>query len=169
MNYRQIFGILFFILGVIFIIYPVYSAEAVSLIAGISVMAFGFAEIIDGFSAWSRANHLSMLKILLGICAVIFGFLFVYSIDALSFIVAFQFYLISFVMILIGIIAIILAPDAMSKLAAALIFILGIISFILGVYSLAQPLYVAIFVGLCLIMEGLMFFSADLIDDGSSV
>lgn len=169
MSYRQIFGILFLILGILFIVYPVYSAEVVSLIAGISLMAFGFAEIISGFSAWSRATHLSILEILLGICAIIFGLLFIYKIDALSFIVAFQFYLISFVMILVGFISIILGPDTKSKVAAALILILGIISFVLGVYSLIQPLYVAIFVGLCLIMEGLMFFSADFIEDEPSI
>ena len=161
MDYRKILGILFIILGLIFMIYPVYSAEAVSLIAGISLMAFGFATIIDGFSAQSRATHLSALKILLGICAVIFGLLFVYKIDALSFLVAFQFYLISFVMILIGIIGVLLESETMSKVAAALIFILGIISFFIATFAIAQPLYTAILVGICLIMEGIICFATD--------
>ena len=47
MDYRKLLGILFIILGFIFTIYPVYSAEAVSWIAGICLIAFGFASIID--------------------------------------------------------------------------------------------------------------------------
>ena len=39
-------GILFIILGLLFIIYPLYSAAAVSFIAGICLIAFGFAAII---------------------------------------------------------------------------------------------------------------------------
>ena len=67
MNYMKVLGILYIILGIIFMVCPIVSAEVVSLIAGISLMAFGFATIIDGFSAQSRATHLSALKILLGI------------------------------------------------------------------------------------------------------
>lgn len=161
MNYMKVLGILYMLLGIIFMVCPIVSAEVVSLIAGISLMAFGFATIIDGFSAQSRATHLSALKILLGICAVIFGLLFVYKIDALSFLVAFQFYLISFVMILIGIIGVLLESETMSKVAAALIFILGIISFFIATFAIAQPLYTAILVGICLIMEGIICFATD--------
>ena len=36
MDFKRILGILFIILGLIFIIYPIFSASAVSFIAGIS-------------------------------------------------------------------------------------------------------------------------------------
>lgn len=161
MNYMKVLGILYMILGVIFMIYPMISAEVVSILAGLSLIVFGLAGIIDGFSAWSRATHLSAIKILLGICAVIFGLLFIYKIDALSFLVAFQFYLISFVMIFIGIIGVLLESETMSKVAAALIFILGIISFFIATFAIAQPLYTALLVGICLIMEGIICFATD--------
>ena len=158
MDYMKVLGILFIILGLIFIVYPLYSAAAVSLIAGICLIAFGFAAIIDGFSVWSMMTHVSAINILLGICAILLGLLFIYKIDALSFIVSFQFYLIAFVMMFVGIVGLISGIDTLSKLTSILIIILGIIAIFLAFYSIAQPLYAAILVGICLILEGISFF-----------
>ena len=158
MDYMKVLGILFIILGLIFIVYPLYSAAAVSLIAGICLIAFGFAAIIDGFSVWSMLTHVSAINILLGICAILLGLLFIYKIDALSFIVSFQFYLIAFVMMFVGIVGLISGIDTLSKLTSILIIILGIIAIFLAFYSIAQPLYAAILVGICLILEGISFF-----------
>ncbi|WP_406534159.1 DUF308 domain-containing protein [Methanobrevibacter sp.] len=57
MNYKTILGILFIILGLIFAVYPMYSAEAVSWIAGLCLIAFGFASIIDGFSVFNMVTR----------------------------------------------------------------------------------------------------------------
>lgn len=164
MDFRKILGILFIILGLIFVIYPVYSTEAVSWIAGICLIAFGFASIIDGFSVWSMLTHVSLLDILLGICAIILGLLFIYKIDALSFIVAYKFYLIAFVMIFVGIVGIAFGFGTISRLASVLILILGIIAVFCAFYSIAQPLYTAIFVGICLILEGVTFLVSGIVD-----
>ena len=81
MDYKKILGILFIIMGILFAVYPMYSAEAVSWIAGICLICFGFASIIDGFSIWSIMAHVSVINILLGMCAILFGLLFIYRID----------------------------------------------------------------------------------------
>lgn len=162
MDYRKLLGILFIILGFIFTFYPVYSAEAVSWIAGICLIAFGFASIIDGFSVWSRMAHVSGINILLGICAILFGILFIYKIDALSFLVAYQFYLIAFILIFIGISGIVYGFETISRAASVLILILGIIAVFCAVFSIAQPLYTAIIVGICLIMYGITFLASDI-------
>ena len=101
MTYKKVLGILFIILGFIFTIYPMYSAEAVSWIAGICLIAFGFASIIDGFSVWSMMTHVSAINILLGMFAMLLGLLFIYKIDALSFLVGYLFYLIAFILIFV--------------------------------------------------------------------
>ena len=163
MNYKTILGILFIILGLIFAVYPMYSAEAVSWIAGICLIAFGFASIIDGFSIWSMVTHTSIINILLGICAILFGILFIYEIDALSFLVAYQFYLIAFVLILIGIFGL-FTDSTISKAASLLILIMGIIAIFMAVFSITEPLYTAILVGICLIMEGITFLASDIIE-----
>lgn len=158
MDYKKILGIIFILLGIIFVVYPFYSAGAVSLIAGISLLVFGFASVIDGFSVWSRMAHVSGINILLGICAILLGILFIYKIDALSFIVAYHFYLIAFVLIFAGISGIIFGEKAISKIASVLILIFGLLAIYFAVFSIAEPLYAAILVGLCLIMEGITFF-----------
>ena len=160
MDYKKLFGILFIILGIIFAVYPLYSAQAVSWIAGICLIAFGFASIIDGFSVWSMIAHVSLLDILLGICAIVLGLLFIYEIDALSFLVAYQFYLIAFILIFVGIFGIFFALDTISRLISVLILILGIVAVYLAFASIAQPLYVTIIVGICLIMEGILFLAS---------
>ena len=160
MDYKKILGILFIIMGIIFAVYPMYSAEAVSWIAGICLIAFGFACIIDGFSVWSMMAHVSLLNILIGMCAMLFGLLFIYKIDALSFLVGFHFYLIAFVLIFSGISGIFFGPDTISRLASVLILILGIAVVYLAFVAIAEPLYVAIIVGICLIMEGILFLAS---------
>ena len=59
MDYGKILGIIFIIWGLLFVIYPLYSTEAVSWIAGICLIAFGFASIIDGFSIWEGITFLA--------------------------------------------------------------------------------------------------------------
>ncbi len=164
MNYNKMLGILFIILGLIFAIYPVYSAEAVSWIAGICLIAFGFASIISGFSAWSILTHVSAIDILLGICAILLGILFIYEIDALSFIVAYQFYLIAFVLILFGITGLVWSGPTLTKVASLLMLIMGIIVIFLAFYSITQPVYAAILVGICLIMQGISFLAAGIVE-----
>ena len=160
MNYMKVLGILFIILGLIFVVYPLYSGQAVSFIAGICLISFGFACIIDGFSIWSIMTHYSAINILLGICAILLGILFIYKVDALSFLVGFQFYLIAFVMIFVGLLGIIVGPELISKLTSLLILVLGLITVSFAAYSITQPLYAAIFVGICLILEGISFLFA---------
>ena len=160
MDYRKILGIIFIILGLLFVVYPLYSAQAVSWIAGICLIVFGLASIIDGFSVWSMMAHVSLLDILLGIFAIILGLLFIYEIDALSFLFAYQFFLIAFVLIFIGISGIFFSLDTLSRIVSVLVLILGIVTVYLAFVSLAQPLYVAIIVGICLIMEGILFLAS---------
>ena len=165
MDYKKILGILFIILGLLFMIYPVYSAEAVSLIAGISLIAFGIASIIDGFSIFSMMTHFSAVNILLGICAILLGVLFIYEIDALSFIIGFQFYLIAFVLMFIGIVGMFKGIESLSRLASVLILILGIIAVFLASFSIAQPLYTAIIVGICLVLYGITFLASSITEN----
>ncbi len=164
MNIMKILGILSIVLGLIFVIFPFFSAGLVSLFAGISLIVFGIVFIIEGFFVLSRMAVVSIIEILLGICAIIFGVLFIYRIDALSFIVGFQFYLIAFVLIFAGVMGIFTGPEMMSKITSAIILILGIITVFLAAFAMAQPLFVAILVGISLIIEGISLFTVDVIE-----
>ena len=169
MNLKRILGIIFIILGLLFIIYPFYSASAVSLIAGISLIAFGIAAIIDGFSLLSRIAHITLIEVLLGICSIMLGVLFIYSIDALSFIVGFQFYFIAFILIFIGIAGIFSRPGSLAKIGSILTLILGIITVFLAAFSIAQPLFVAVLVGVSLLVEGIMLVFIPSLDEAKAI
>lgn len=164
MDYKKILGIIFILLGILFAVYPVHSSQAVSWIAGLCLIAFGFASIIDGFSVWSRMAHVSIIKILLGIFAILFGLLFIYEINALSFLIGYLFYLVAFIMIFFGILGLIFGSK-ISKIVSLLILILGIIAIYLAAVSIANPLYTAIIVGICLIMEGITLVITDVVEN----
>ncbi|WP_407413743.1 DUF308 domain-containing protein [Methanobrevibacter sp.] len=156
MDLEKIFGILFIILGLIFIIFPVFSAESVSIIVGLSLLFFGFACIVNGFSIRNMSTF-SKINIVVGIIAIIFGILFIFAINALPFLVGFQFYIIAFILIFCGIVGII-SKSTLSKTTSLLILVMGIIAIVLAAYSITEPIYAAILIGLCLIIQGVRFY-----------
>lgn len=144
-------GILSIILGLIFIIFPIFSTGLVSILIGVSLVFLGIAVILSGFSAFN---------IIVGILAIIFGLLFIFNISALSFLLGIQFYIIGILLILMGI-AGIFSGQGVSRIAAVLLVILGIIAFALGGMSLTQPLFAAILIGVGLIVEGVNIYLSE--------
>lgn len=151
------FGILLMIVGIIFIIFPLFNAEFVSLIVGLSLLFFGFASVINGFSGWGSKSRFSAINMLIGIIAIIFGILFIFAINALSFLVGLQFYIVGFIMIVFGIVGII-SKSKLSKTTSLLILLIGIIAIVLAVSAVNNPIFIAILIGLCLIIQGLRFY-----------
>lgn len=148
------------ILGIIFIVFPMFSAELVSVIVGVSLLFFGFASLINGFSVWNMLTHFSAVNVVIGIISIIFGLLFIFAIDALSFLVGLQFYIIGFIMIIFGIVGLI-SESRLSKTTSLLILVIGVIAILLAIFAVAQPIYVAILIGVCLIIQGLRFYFDD--------
>ena len=157
MENNYLIGILLIILGLIFVIFPIFSSLLVTFIIGVALVIIGLAAIVDAFTLESRIAHSSAISILLGILAIIFGILFLYGLDAVSFLVGLDFYIIAFILIFVGLVGLISKPGAMSKVASLLIIILGIIAIFLAVFAIAEPLYAALLVGLCLIVYGIIF------------
>jgi uncharacterized membrane protein HdeD (DUF308 family) len=148
MERNQISGILSIILGLIFIICPIFSTAALSILIGLSLVFFGIAIILSGFSAFN---------IIIGILAIIVGLVFTFNITALSVLFGLQFYVIGIILILAGIVGII-SDSQISKIASVLIIILGIVSFALGGFSIDQPLFAAVLIGIALIIQGIRMY-----------
>ncbi len=88
------------ILGLIFIIFPMFSSDLISIIVGLSLLYFGICTAFMGFNMRRDFdNTISNITIIIGIIAIIFGFLFLFYINALSFITGIQFYIVGFIMI----------------------------------------------------------------------
>ena len=148
MESNQISGLLSIILGLIFLICPIFSTAFLSILIGLSLVFFGIAFILSEFSA---------VNIIVGILAILVGLIFVFNITALSFIFGLQFYIIGILMIIAGIAGLI-TDSKFGKIASVLMIILGIISFALGGFSIDQPLFAAVIIGVALIIQGVRLY-----------
>ena len=148
MERNQASGILSIILGLIFIICPVFSTLALTVLIGLSLIFLGIVLILSGFTAFN---------IIIGILAIIVGAAFTFNIAALAILFSLQFYVIGILLILAGIVGLFSGPQ-MSKIASILIIIFGIISCALGGLSIDQPLFAAILIGVSLIVKGVSLY-----------
>lgn len=155
MDGKKGMGLITIIVGLIFIIFPMFSESLISIIIGLSLLFFGISAAYTGLDMRKYANNTySSLFIITGIIAIIFGFLFIFYIDALSFLVGIQFYLIGFIMIAFGVAGLLSRANTMSLFTSILVLIMGIIAIVLAAFSLAQPIYIAIIIGVILVIEG---------------
>lgn len=148
-------GILSIVVGLIFIIFPMFSASLVSIIVGLSLLFFGISSAFMGFNIRNQMGTYSTASIIIGIIAIIFGFLFIFYIDALSFLTSIQFYIVGFIMIVFGITGLLSLMTRFSKLTSLLVLIMGILAIALGALALNQPIYIAIIIGIVLVIEGI--------------
>lgn len=148
-------GLFSIILGLIFIIFPMISESLLSIIIGLSLLFFGISAAYTGLDMKKYANNMyANLFIAIGIIAAIFGFLFIFYIDALSFLIAIQFYIVGFIMIIFGISGLISRMGSISTFTSILVLIMGVIAIALAAFSINQPVYIAIIIGIVLIIEG---------------
>ncbi len=147
-------GILSIVLGLIFILFPMFSSGLVSVIVGLSLLFFGISSVYLGYNMRNEFDLYSKTTIIIGIIAIIFGFLFIFYIDALSFLIAIQFYIVGFIMIIFGISGLISRMGPISTFTSILVLIMGIIAIALAAFSINQPVYIAIIIGIVLIIEG---------------
>lgn len=91
--------------------------------------------------------------------AVCPGFLF--YIDALSFLTGVQFYLVGFIMIIFGITGLVSKMSRVSTFTSILVLIMGIIAIALAAFAMSQPVYIAIIIGIVLIIEGIAMLLSD--------
>ncbi len=148
MELNKMSGILSIILGLIFVIFPIFSSFAVSVLIGLSLVFLGLVTILNRFVA---------INIIVGIISIIIGLLFMFNISAVSFLLGFQFYTVAILMVLVGITGLI-KNTSLSKIASLLILIMGILGFVLGTFSFVSPIYAAVLVGITLIIEGVVLY-----------
>ena len=161
MGINKTAGIISLILGLIFIIFPMFSSEMVSIIVGLSLLFFGISAAFMGFNMRNQFNIFSTATIIIGIIAIIFGFIFLFYIDALSFLIGLQFYIVGFIMILFGITGLLSKMNRISAFTSILVLIMGIIAIALAVFSLNEPIYIAMIIGVVLIIEGVTLMLSD--------
>ena len=142
-----------------------FSSDLISIIVGLSLLYFGICTAFMGFNMKRDFdNTIPNITIIIGIIAIIFGFLFLFYINALSFITGIQFYIVGFIMIVFGITGLISKMNRISAFTSILVLIMGIVAIALAIFIVAialaifalnQPIYIAIIIGVVLIIEGI--------------
>ena len=135
-----------------------FSAGLVSIIVGLSLLFFGISSAFMGWNMRRDYNSFSIAFLIIGIIAIIFGFLFIFYIDALSFLIGLQFYIVGFIMIIFGVAGLLSKMTRISTFTSILVLLMGIVAIALAVFALSEPIYIAIIIGIVLIIEGVNLF-----------
>lgn len=165
MNMEKIAGILYLIVGLLFIIYPLYSSAVASWIIGFYLLCFGISAILLSFGFDNTNRNFTYLSILIGILAILFGICFMIYLNALPFLVSLQFYIVGILMMAYGLIGI---PylDKKYRNRSIAIFILGILTVLVAFLLATQPVLIAILIGVAFIVEGIFII---VIEDSLSI
>jgi uncharacterized membrane protein HdeD (DUF308 family) len=155
-------GLISIIIGLIFIVFPIFSSALISVIVGLSLLFFGISAVFFGWNMRNTYNYmLSNTALIIGIIAVIFGFLFLFYIDALPFLVSIQFYIVGFIMIIFGITGFLSRVNNISNFTSILVFLMGIVAIALAIFAQSQPIFITMVLGAVLIFEGLGLYVSD--------
>lgn len=154
---NMLLGVLAIILGFLVIIFPLFSVFTVSVIAGIGILFLGIWLLIQSFADWEVSKGTSIVYLILGILAIIVGIGLFGNILAFSFLVSFWLYIAGFFLIFSGIMSLFAKAGMAGKSSGALGIILGILYIVLASYAW-DPYYLALLIGVWLIVDGIALF-----------
>ena len=154
MESKTIVGILAILFGLLIIVFPFLSLEILSIITGLGVLILGIYFIIAGVDVWSKNKGASIGYIILGILGLLVGIMLIGNVLLFGLLVGLYLYITGFMLLFGGIVGLFIRSAMISKASAVLMLILGIITIILGYFALLSPIYVAVILGISLIIDG---------------
>ncbi|KZX17376.1 hypothetical protein MBCUT_02440 [Methanobrevibacter cuticularis] len=161
MENKSIIGVLAVIFGILIIVFPFTSQIVFAVIAGIGIVVFGVYLLVMGASFWSLSKAASVAYVILGILALILGLMLLGNAFLFDLLVSFYLYVTGFLLLFTGFIGLFSRAHVVTKGSAALMGILGILTIVLGYFALLSPVYVAIIIGVSLIVDGIAVAMGD--------
>ncbi len=153
---RNVFiGILAIILGFILIAFPLISIFTFSVLLGIGIIFLGIWLLIQAYNVWSKNLAAAIADLILAFFAILFGIVFTGNITALSFLTFLALYIVGFFLILTGRTSLLSNKGVKAEGIGVLGVVLGIICLIMSIF-LRNPLFLAIILGIFLIIAGFM-------------
>ncbi len=150
-------GILAVILGILVIAFPLLSVFTASVLAGLAIMFLGIWLLVQSFGTWGASKGASIAYLLLGLIAVVCGIGLFGHVLAFSALASFWLYFAGFFLIISGIMSLFAKEGVAGKGAGGMGVILGILYIILGAYAW-NPYYLALLIGIWLIIDGIALF-----------
>lgn len=150
---EKIIGLLFLIVGLLLVIFPMVSSAFLSIMIGFAMVCFGMSSICLGI-VFTDVPRYKYLSIIIGVISLIFGMIFMFFLNALPFLVSFQFLIIGFIMMFYGLLGIIFLDDKKHIVLSIITFIFGILIVALAYFAASQTFLIAVIIGALLIVDG---------------
>lgn len=154
---NYVVGILAVILGILVIAFPLFSVFTASVLAGLSIIFLGIWLLVQSFGVWNTSKAGTVAYLILGIIAVVGGIGLFGNILAFSFLASFWLFFAGFFLIIAGIMSLFAKEGTVAKGSGGLGVILGILYILLASYAW-NPYYLAVLIGIWLIIDGIALF-----------
>ena len=155
MESNKILAIISIIIGLIFIIFPIFSANLISILIGAAVLIFGIGLAYTGIISKDISPAVSTVSAIFGIVMIILGLAFIFGTNAISFLVGLQFYIVGFMLIIASVIGL-LGGAEINKTGSLVCLVLGIVILFIAVFAANNPILITIILGIALIAHGIV-------------
>lgn len=153
METNKLLSIITIIIGLIFIIFPMFSANLISILIGASVFIFGVMLAYTGVISKEISGAFSSVAAVFGVVMIILGLAFIFGTNAISFLVGLQFYIVGFMLIVTSLIGLI-GGTGINKTGSIVSLVLGIVILFIAVFAANHPELITIILGIALIVYG---------------
>lgn len=154
MESNKILSIIAIIIGLIFIIFPIFSANLISILIGASVLIFGIMLAYTGIISKDISGAFSSVAAVFGVVMIIFGLAFIFGTNAISFLVGLQFYIVAFMLIVTSLIGL-LSGSLINRTPSFIFLVLGILVLFIAIFAAGHPELITTIIGLALIVYGI--------------
>ena len=155
MESNKILAIISIIIGLIFIIFPIFSANLISILIGAAVLIFGIGLAYTGIISKDISPAVSTVSAIFGVVMIILGLAFIFGTNAISFLVGLQFYIVGFMLIIASVIGL-LGGAEINKTGSLVGLVLGIVILFIAVFAANNPILITIILGIALIAHGIV-------------
>lgn len=154
---NALLGILAIILGILVMAFPLISVFTASVLAGFGILFLGIWLLTQSFGVWHVNKGTAVADLILGLLAIIVGIGLFGDILAFSFLASFWLFFAGFFLIISGISSLATREGTGGKGVGGIGVILGILYIILASYAW-DPFYLALIIGIWLIVDGIALF-----------
>ncbi|HMK53878.1 MAG TPA: DUF308 domain-containing protein [Methanobacteriaceae archaeon] len=149
----SILGVLAILLGVLVMVFPLAGVFTASVITGLGILFLGIWFLVLSFGIWDENKFASIAYIILGVLAIVVGIGLFGNVLAFSFLAALWFYVGGFFLLITGILGFFAREGTIPRGGSGLMVLMGVVYIILGLYAF-NPFYLAIIIGITLILDG---------------
>ena len=154
MESYKILSIITILIGLIFIIFPMFSANLISILIGASVLIFGIVLAYTGIISKEISPAFSTVAAIFGVVMIILGLAFIFGTNAVSFLVGLQFYIVGFMLIVASVIGL-LGGAEINRTGSVVSLVLGIVVIFIAMFAAGHPELITIILGIALLVYGI--------------